>query len=650
MIGGGVRRAAGRGFGQGWGAGPPAGRAEHVGRSLRRLAGRLRPEWPRLVVAVAAGAAGVGLTVLGPRILGTATNVIFNGVVGREFPKGLTKAQVLQLLRSRHQDQLAALVSGTGIRPGVGVNFGELGTTLGMAALVYLGGAILSWAQTYVMAGIAQRTVSGLRRDVEAKLARLPLRFFDSHAHGDILSRVTNDIDNITTTVQQGLSQLLTSVLTVVGVAVMMLTIDPILALVSLTTVPVAAGVTALIARRSQRQFTDQWRWTGTLNGHVEEMHTGHALVQVFGQRQEVVGEFHRQNEELYRASFRAQFLSGIIQPAIQVLANLNYVLIAAIGGYRVVTGAISLGDVQAFIQYSRQFTMPIVQIANQMNLLQSGLASSDRVFEFLDAPEEATDLPQAASRPATGGQVTFDQVAFRYAPDEPLIEDFTLQVAPGQTVAIVGPTGAGKTTIVNLLMRFYEVDAGAIRLDGVDTRQLTREAVRATFGMVLQDTWLFAGTIRANIAYGRADASDEAIEAAGRAAHVDHFVRTLADGYDTVLDEDASNLSTGQRQLLAIARAFLKDPAILILDEATSSVDTRTEVLVQAAMAQLRRGRTSFVIAHLLSTIRDADTIIVMDHGRIVEQGRHLELLARGGFYHDLYRSQFPEALAATG
>jgi ATP-binding cassette subfamily B protein len=534
--------------------------------------------------------------------------------------------------------------------PGVGIVFNSLGQTLGEAALVYLLGAAFSWMQGYLMAGVAQRTMYVMRRDVEEKLARLPLQYFDSHPHGDTLSRVTNDIDNLTTTIQQGLSQLLTSMLTILGVLAMMLLISPILAAISLVTVPTSVVVTILIARRSQRQFAAQWEWTGTLNGHVEEMHTGHALVQVFGRRRAEVERFRRYNWRMYDASYRAQFLSGIIQPAMQFVANLNYVVIAAFGGYRVASGAMTLGDVQAFIMYSRQFTMPITQIASQMNLLQSGLASAERVFEFLHADDEQPDVAVAGNPAPTRGDVVLEHVSFRYDQSKPLIDDFNLEVRPGETVAIVGPTGAGKTTVVNLLMRFYEIDGGRILLDGIDSRDLSRDQLRRAFGMVLQDTWLFGGTIRDNIAYGRDDASDDEIIAAATAAYVDKFVRTLPNGYATLLDEEASNISSGQRQLLTIARAFLADPSILILDEATSNVDTRTEVLIQEAMSRLRQGRTSFVIAHRLSTIRNADSIVVMDHGHIVEQGSHEALLRRRGFYYELYNSQFTEALAEAG
>ena len=647
-----ARNAGGRppgrpGFGGGgFGGMLPPQKTKDLGKTLRQLLARLRPEQMRIIVATVLALGSVAGSVIGPKIIGNATNVIFDGVIGKSLPAGITKQQAVAALRAQGHGQIADLVSGANVVPGRGIDFTQLGQILALAALVYLLAAALTWLLSYIMAGVAQRTVYGLRRDTEAKLARLPLKYFDSHPHGDLLSRVTNDIDNITTTLQQGLSQFLTSTLTIVGILAVMVWISPLLAAVALVTVPLSIVVTLLVARRSQRYFAAQWSRTGTLNGQVEQVHTGHALVQVFGRRQKAIEEFNQQNESLYEASFRAQFLSGIIMPAMMFLGNVNYVVIAVVGGYRVATGSITLGDVQAFIQYSRQFTMPISQLAGQLNLLQSGLASAERVFEFLDAEEEVPDQVRAELRDPQG-EVALEHVSFRYEPEKPLITDFNLEVRPGQTIAIVGPTGAGKTTIVNLLMRFYDIDEGRICLDGINTRDLHRDDVRRVFGMVLQDTWLFTGTIRDNIGYGKIGATHEDIVAAAQAAYVDPFVRTLPEGYDTVLSEDAANISAGQKQLLTIARAFLRDPTVLILDEATSSVDTRTEVLIQHAMARLRQGRTGFVIAHRLSTIRNADSIVVMDQGRIVEQGSHAELLLRRGFYYTLYNSQFSDALA---
>jgi ATP-binding cassette subfamily B multidrug efflux pump len=623
----------------------PLGRSKDLRGTTRRLLARLHPERFKLALALALGVTSVGFMVSGPQILGSATNVLFDGIVGKRLAPGTTKAQAIHLLREHGESQIAAMVSGMHLTPGIGVNIDELGRVLGLCALVYLAGAAFNYLQGFTMAGLTQRVMSNLRRDVEEKLSRLPLRYFDSHSHGDVLSRVTNDIDNLTTTIQQGLSQLITSFLTIAGVMGMMFWISPLLAAVSVVTIPLALLVTYLIAKRSQVQFGRQWERTGTLNGLVEETHTGHELVQVFGRSEATVAEFREQNTHLYEASFRAQFLSGIIQPSMQFIANINYVVIAVFGGYRVASGLLSLGAVTAFIQYSRQFTMPITQIASQMNLLQSGVASAERVFEFLDADEESLDEHRdspADVRAGAAGHVTLENVSFRYEADKPLIEDFSLEVAAGDTVAIVGPTGAGKTTIVNLLVRFYEIDAGRILLGGVDYAQLTRDEVRRAYAMVLQDTWMFAGSIGDNIRYGRPEASDDEVVEAAKAAHVDGFVRTLSDGYATLIDQDATNLSSGQKQLLTIARAFLANRSVLILDEATSNVDTRTEVLIQKAMANLRKGRTSFVIAHRLSTIRDANVIVVMNQGRIVEQGSHEELMAKRGLYFDLYHSQF--------
>jgi ATP-binding cassette subfamily B multidrug efflux pump len=631
----------------GFGGGMPAAKPKDFRGSLFRLARELRPERALVLLVVALATCSVALSIAGPKLLGNATNILFEGVIGKQLPAGMTQAQVEELLRATGKGQQADMLSGMTVVPGQGVDFAALAQVLLLVSAVYIVSAVFQWASAYVMAGVAQRTVYGLRRKVDLKLARLPLSYFDSHQRGDTLSRVTNDIDNIAQTLQQSLTQLITALLTVVGVLIMMLLISPLLALISVLVVPTAIVITFLIARRSQTQFAAQWERTGTLNGYVEEMHTGHGLVKVFGHQHESIAVFDEQNAQLYEASYKAQFISGIIQPTLNFVSNLNYVAIAVIGGIQVANGTMSLGDVQAFIQYSRQFTMPITQVASIMNVMQSAVASAERVYELLDEAEEIPDPVAPRVLDGISGHIELRDVSFRYKPDEPLIEALSEVVQPGETLAIVGPTGAGKTTLVNLLMRFYEIDGGTITLDGIDTRELTRDDLRRTFGMVLQDTWLFGGTIRENIAYGREDATEEEIHAAAEAAHVDHFVRTLAHGYDTVIDDDASNLSAGEKQLLTIARAFLADPQVLILDEATSSVDTRTEVLVQKAMARLMKGRTSFVIAHRLSTIRDADTILVMDHGRIVEQGSHEELLANRGFYWDLYNSQFVEPLA---
>ena len=648
--GGGGGGRPGGGGPMGFGGGPPAAKIRNFRATVGRLFARVSSERGWMVTAVLLTAIGVGLNVVGPKILGIATNILFDGLIGKSLPLGVPKAQLILQMRQHGQGQLADMLNGMNVTPGVGVDWNAFGLILLLAVGTYLVGSVFTWAQGYILAGVAQRTVYRMRRDVAGKLDRLPLAYFDHHERGDILSRVTNDIDNIGTTLQQGLGQLLNSLLTVVGVLAIMFWIDWELASVSLVIVPMSAAVTFLIARQSQKRFAAQWKSTGILNSHVEEMHTGHALVQAFGYRETALAEFSKQNETLYRASFSAQFLSGIIQPAMQAISNLNYVAIAVIGGWKVASGTMSLGDVQAFIQYSRQFTMPLMQLAGQINLLQSGIASAERVFEFLDADEEIPDSASAVALPEARGRVTFDNVSFRYEPAKPLIEDFNFDVEPGQTIAIVGPTGAGKTTVVNLLMRFYDVDGGSIKVDGVDLRELRRDDLRRKFGMVLQDTWLFSASIRDNIAYGKIGATDDEVVEASQEAYFDHFVRTLPEGYATHIDDEASNLSAGQRQLLTIARAFIADPAVLILDEATSSVDTRTEVLIQQAMARLRQGRTSFVIAHRLSTIRNADKIMVMDHGRIVETGTHEGLLARGGFYHDLYQSQFSEAFAEAG
>ena len=631
----------------GMGMGLPPQKSKDFRGSLKRLFGHLGPEVPRIAAVFALAVVSVFIQVLGPKIIGTAFDTIVGGFVGRcvatagrdpscaaaASQGGGGNAQSLDFLSHLHLTN--------------GVDFGALGTILGTLVALYVASAVFNWGQAFIMAGVSQRTVYRLRLDVDTKLGRLPLRYFDTVPRGDLLSRVTNDIDNIGQSLQQSLSQLIPSLLTIVGMLIMMLTISPILALVSILAVPASLIVTMVIVRRSQQQFVAQWSSTGALNGHVEEMHTGHAIVKAFGRQREAIERFDQENDRLYHASYRAQFISGIIQPALSFISNINYVAIAVIGGLRVASGQMSIGDVVAFIQYSRQFTFPILQVAGVVNVLQSAVASAERVFELLDEKEEKPDPKGAPAFREPTGTVVFDSVSFRYEPDRPLIEDLDLTVRAGRTVAIVGPTGAGKTTLVNLLMRFYELDSGRITIDGIDTRDLQRDALRHAFGMVLQDTWLFHGTIRENIAYGRLDATDEELHAAADAAHVDHFVRTLPDGYETVIDDDATTVSAGEKQLLTIARAFLADPPILILDEATSSVDTRTEVLIQRAMARLMKGRTTFVIAHRLSTIRDADAILVMEHGSIVEQGTHDELLARGGAYAALYQSQFVEPLA---
>jgi ATP-binding cassette subfamily B protein len=643
------RITAGPGPGRGpFGGGMIGQRSTAFGPSAKRLLRRLAPERPRVLAVLTLAVVSVGLSVLGPRILGRATDLVFAGLFGRRLPAGLTKDQVVQAERARGDGRLADLLQRMDVVPGSGVDFGAVGRVLMLVLGIYLASALLSWLQGYLLNDAVQATVYRMRSDVEDKINRLPLRYFDKQPRGELLSRVTNDIDNVSQTLQQTMSQLLTSLLMVLGVIGMMFSISPLLALVALTTVPLTMLVSRAIMKRSQSLFVAQWRRTGTLNAHIEEAFTGHALATVFGRRREVEAVFEEQNEQLFRAGFGAQFVSGLIMPMMMFLGNLNYVAIAVLGGVRVATGTMTLGSVQAFIQYSRQFTQPLTQVASMVNLLQSGVASAERVFELLDAQEEPGEQASPLADVRHRGKVVFEDVSFRYEEDTPLIEGLSLVVRPGQTVAIVGPTGAGKTTLVNLVMRFYDVDAGRITLDGVDIAQLRRADLRRQTGMVLQDTWLFEGSIRDNIAYGRPEASEEEVRAAARATFVDRFVHTLPDGYDTVIDEEGSNVSAGERQLITIARAFLSDPALLILDEATSSVDTRTELLLQQAMAALRSDRTSFVIAHRLSTIRNADLILVMEHGRIVEQGNHTQLLARGGAYAALYNAQFGAAATA--
>ncbi|MFF4171907.1 ABC transporter ATP-binding protein [Streptomyces sp. NPDC001744] len=628
--------------------GGPDQRSMDFKGSGKRLLRQLAPERGALWAMLAAGVLSVAASVVGPKILGRATDLIFAGVVGRQTPAGATKEQTLEGLRARGQGGMADMLSGVDFTPGRGIDFSAVGGVLLLVLAVYVAAGLLMLVSTRLSIKVINRTVYRMREDVQTKLARLPLSYFDRAKRGEVLSRATNDIDNISQTLQQSMGQLINSLLTIVGVLAMMFWISPLLALVALVTVPLSVFVAARIGKRSQPHFVQQWKSTGTLNAHVEEMYSGHALVKVFGRQEESARDFREQNEALYEAGFRAQFNSGVMQPVMFFLSNINYVLVAVVGGLRVASGTLSIGDVQAFIQYSRQFSMPLTQVASMANLVQSGVASAERVFELLDAEEQEPDAPADEKPLELRGKVALEHVSFRYEEDKPLIEDLSLTVEPGQTVAIVGPTGAGKTTLVNLLMRFYEVTGGRIALDGVDVSTLSRERLRAALGMVLQDTWLFGGTIADNIAYGATrPVTREEIEEAARAAHADRFVRTLPDGYDTVIDDEGTGVSAGEKQLITIARAFLSDPVILVLDEATSSVDTRTEVLIQKAMARLAHGRTSFVIAHRLSTIRDADVILVMENGSIVEQGTHEDLLSSGGAYARLYAAQFAQAVA---
>ncbi|QRX97147.1 ABC transporter ATP-binding protein [Streptomyces sp. A1-5] len=631
--------------------GGPIDKSLNFKGSGKRLLAQMRPERGLITVALLLGVLSVALTVVGPKVLGRATDLIMAGIVGRDLPAGLTKEQAADLLRAHGQGGLADLVASMPVAPGPHTDFGAVGMVLLFVALIYVGSSVFGFVQARIATRVVQRTVFRMREQVEEKLARLPLSYFDKQQRGEVLSRATNDIDNIQQTLQQTLSQIVASLLTIVGVLGMMFWISWLLALVALVTVPVSVVVATKVGKRAQPQFVQQWKTTGKLNAHIEEMYTGHSLVKVFGREKESAALFREQNDALYSAGFKAQFISGIIQPAMMFIGNLNYVLVAVVGGLRVASGALSIGDVQAFIQYSRQFSQPLTQVASMANLVQSGVASAERVFELLDAAEQHPDAERPARPEQVTGRVAFEGVSFRYDENKPLIEDLSLSVRPGQTVAIVGPTGAGKTTLVNLLMRFYEVRDGRIVLDGVDIAEMSREELRGHIGMVLQDTWLFGGTIAENIAYGAPEGTsrDKVVEAA-RATHVDRFVRTLPDGYDTVIDEEGANVSVGEKQLITIARAFLAEPAILVLDEATSSVDTRTEVLIQHAMAQLRSGRTSFVIAHRLSTIRDADLILVMENGSIVEQGTHGTLLSADGAYARLYAAQFAEAVTEAG
>jgi ATP-binding cassette, subfamily B, multidrug efflux pump len=636
----------------------PVEKAKDFKGTLKRLLSYLKPDRFKFILVFVFAILSTIFAIVGPKISGKAITRLVEGVVNKYKLAGLHAAQ----------DKITALVHANPAAAGspkviqgiaqikaetakiMSINGGKIDFTyiLNIILLLlglYLISSLFSFIQQYIMSGVAQRTVYNMRKSVDEKLARLPLKFFDARSHGEILSRVTNDIDNISTTLQQSLTQLITSIATIIGVVVMMLSISPLLTLVVILTLPLYVGITMFVAKRSQKYFAAQQKEIGALNGHVEEMYTGHKIIKAFGHEKDSIETFNKINDKLYNAGWKAQFISGIIMPMMRFVSNLGYVIVSVVGGYLAIHGKISIGNIQAFIQYSGQFTQPIVQTANIANIIQSTIASAERVFELLDEVEEIQDSADAKVLEFPRGEVKFENVDFSYKAEEPLIKNMNMDVKQGHTIAIVGPTGAGKTTLVNLLMRFYEIGEGKITVDGVDIRDIKRGALRHMFGMVLQDTWLFNGTIMENIAYGRAGATEEDVIRAAKAAHAHHFIKTLPEGYRTILNEEASNISQGQKQLLTIARAILANPAILILDEATSSVDSRTEVYIQRAMTELMSGRTSFVIAHRLSTIRDAELILVMNKGSIIEMGNHKELLDKNGFYADLYNSQFTGA-----
>ncbi|MDT5355942.1 MAG: ATP-binding cassette, subfamily fatty acid transporter [Mycobacterium sp.] len=625
------------------GAQNPTEESKDFRGAATRLAERLTPHRWLTAAVIAIGVAGVAVAVIGPRVLGHATDLVFNGVLGRRLPAGITKEQAITAARTRGDNTFADLLSDTSVRPGAGVDFGAVGRTLLLALAIYLFGALLVWGQARLLNITVQRTMMALRTDVEDKVHRMSLSYLDSRQRGDLLSRVTNDIDNVQTTLATTISQLLTAALTGMAVPVMMLTMSPLLAAITLVIVPMSLLVTRIVGRRSRRLFAAQWADTGRLNAHMEEIYSGFVLMKAFGQRSQAEEQTRDINTDVYRASFGAQLMAGLVPQAMMFISNLSYLAVAVVGALQVAAGQITLGSLQAFFQYIRLFNQPLIELSALYNVVQSGIASAERIFDLLDAPEQTPDTPIAPpslNGQVRSGKVEFCHVDFSYRPGSPVMEDLSLVAEPGNTVAIVGPTGVGKTTLVNLLMRFYEVDSGRILLDGVDTTTVSRQALRSRIGMVLQDTWLFSGTIAENIAYGRTSASRDEIVAAAKSAYVDRFVHTLPDGYDTWVSDDDGNISAGEKQLITIARAFLARPHLLILDEATSSVDTRTEVLIQQAIRELRRDRTSFIIAHRLSTIRDADVILVMGGGRVVEHGSHAELMNRRGAYYAMTRA----------
>ena len=613
--------------------------------TLKRLVKYILADKLRVAVVIIACGLATTTMVLGPKIMGQATNVLFEGVISKMLPAGTTKEQAIAALEANGQGSMVDMVSSMDIHPGQGVDFGKVAMILGITACVFLCTVTLRWIQGWTLTRLVSNAVYRMRQQIEAKLDHLPLSYFDRVPRGEVMSRTTNDIDNIGQSLQQVLGEFIFALFSIIGTVIMMITISPLLLLISLIVIPFLLAAAYFIIRKSQPYYIRQWDATGKVNSQVEEMFSGHMVIRAYGQEDETIDEFDRRNRELYDSSFMATLIAGINMPVTQFFGNLNFVIVVVVGGLKVLSGTMTLGDLQAFSQYSRQLSQPLGQLSSMATILQSSLASAERIFEFLDEPEEVAERERTQDIKNVKGLVRFDHVKFSYDPAEPLIEDLSLEAKPGQTIAIVGPTGAGKTTLVNLLMRFYEIQGGSITIDGVDTRDITRHDLRQHFGMVLQDTWLFDGTIRENLLYGLHEGetiSEERMIEGAKACHVDEFVRRLPDGYDTELKDETAELSQGERQLMTICRAFLSDPDILILDEATSSVDTRTEVLVQQAMNHLREGRTSFVIAHRLSTIRDADLILVVNHGSIVEQGRHEELLAKGGAYANLYQAQF--------